>query len=148
MKFEEIITVSGKPGLFKILKASKTSYIVEELNEKPKRLVLGNQHRISFLKEISLYTNTADGSVPIQELYEKMKADNTLVPDPKSSSEEELFGFLERLLPEFDAERIYHSDLKKFYSWFKKLSTFAPDMDYKAEPEEDSSDEQEKEESS
>ncbi len=136
MKFEEIITVSGKSGLFKILKANQNAYIVEEINDKPKRLVLGNQHRISFLKEISLYTTTSEGSVPIQELYNKMNQDPDLVPDEGAVSEQDLFTFLGNLLPEYDADRIYHSDLKKFYSWFKKLKTLVPDLDYSSEEEE------------
>ncbi len=135
MKFDEIITIAGKPGLFKIIKASKNGYIVEELEGKGKKLALGAHHRVSFLKEISMYTTTGEGSVPIQELYEKLQKEPSLMPEGDLKSEEVLFSALGEILPDFDSERIYLSDLKKFYSWFNTLVGLDETMDFSSEEE-------------
>jgi Domain of unknown function (DUF5606) len=148
MEFDDIISVSGKPGLYKILKAGNSGYIVQELRGS-KKLVLGNQHRVSFLKEISLYTTSTEGSVPIQVLYEKIQKDPGLLPEKISDSlpaprdafgtgkqgGKDLYAPLKRLLPDFDAERIYPSDLKKFFKWYQVLIELDPKMDFSMKKE-------------
>ena len=146
MKFEEIITVAGKPGLFRILKASKNGYIAENLDGSKKKLVLGNQHRVSFLQEISLYTNDAEGSVAISDLFQKIKDDNSLAVENPSDPSLDLYDSLSKILPEYDEERIYPSDLKKFFTWYNLLIKLNPEMDFKveekgAEPKEEEKDE-------
>ena len=129
MDFDDIISVSGKPGLYKVLKAGNSGYIVQELLGN-KKLVLGNQHRVSFLKEISLYTTTTEGSVSIRELYKKIQKDPGLLPEKISDPNSDLFASLEKIMPNFDAEKIYLSDLKKFFNWFNVLVGLEPNMDF------------------
>ncbi len=145
MKFEEIITVAGKPGLFRILKASKNGYIAENLDGTKKKLVLGNQHRVSFLQEISLYTNDAEGSVAISDLFQKIKDNSSLVVENPSDPSIDLYECLSKILPEYDDERIYPSDLKKFFSWYNLLISINPEMDFRIDERTDTK-KQEKEE--
>jgi hypothetical protein len=127
--FDDIVSVAGKGGLFKILKPTKTGYIVEELNDSKKKMVLGPNHRVSLLKEISIYTTDTEGAVPLNLVFEKIreKHGQKLPCAPKDDSGT-LFSFLGDILPEFDAEKVYHSDVKKLVSWYNLLSEIKSDI--------------------
>lgn len=134
--FDDIVSVAGKGGLFKILKPTKNGYVVEELHEKRKKIVLGPNHRVSLLKEISIYTTDGEGSVPLKDVYRiVLEKYNTELPvNPKDSSDD-LFSFLSEILPNFDNERVYHSDVKKLISWYNLILKENPKMDFKEEEE-------------
>ena len=73
MELKEIAAVSGKGGLFKVLKPSKTGMILESLDEKKSKLIAGINHQVSLLDEISIYTLDSDGSKPLKEVLETIK---------------------------------------------------------------------------
>lgn len=128
MDLKEIASVSGKGGLFKIVKPTRTGVILESMDEKASRLVATANHRISVLKEISVYTNTSEGSVPLEEVFQTIYKE--FGDDPgidSSSSPEELKAFLQHILPDYDRDRVYVSDIKKMVSWYKILLTYAPE---------------------
>ena len=118
MALEQIISVSGKPGLYKIL--SQTSYgLVAESLEDGKKVPVYSNYRISALVEISMYTYGED--VPLPEImwtiYEKenKKEVNTKMND------QEVRSWFEGILPDFDKERVYTSDIKKLAKWYNLL---------------------------
>ena len=118
MEFKEIASLAGKGGLFKILKPTRTGVILESMDEHKKKLIAGTQHRVSILEEISIYTTSEEGSVPIAEVLKKIKDEfNDDLGLDKNASPEELKAFIKHLLPEFDEERVYPSDIKKLISW-------------------------------
>ena len=129
MTLSDIAALAGKGGLFKILKPTRTGVILESLDEKKAKLIAGTQHRISVLEEISIYTTTGDGSVPLSEIFPKIK--DEFDDDPgldKNADADEYKAFLKHILPEFDEDRVYPSDIKKLVAWYKILYQYAPEV--------------------
>lgn len=142
MNFGEIAAVAGKGGLFKVLKPSKAGVILESLDEKKSKLVVGADARVSILSEISIYTNTQEGSTPLIEvmrkIHEEFEGDTGL---DKNSDPEELKSFLKHILPDYDEDRVYVSDIKKLITWYNHLAKIDPDSFMK--DEEDTAEDQE-----
>ena len=128
MELKEIASIAGKGGLFRIVKPTRTGVIVESLDGKGGRMVASANHRISVLKEISIYTTDAEGSTPLENVLHTIHQE--FGDDPgvdSSSSPEELRAFLQHILPNFDRDRVYVSDIKKLVSWYKILLQYAPE---------------------
>lgn len=142
MNLKEIASVAGKPGLFKIVKPSRTGVIVESLEAKPKKTIVNASQRISILKEISMYvTGEAEESVALEEVFGSIKSKFGvgILTDVDTKSEDDLEDFITSVLPNWDQDRIYTSDLKKLVTWYNKLSEFYPEAleDTKEEEKED-----------
>lgn len=128
MSFEELAAVSGKGGLFKVLKPSKAGVILESLDEKKQKLVVGADARVSILSEISIYTHTSEGATPLLEVMQSIDAefDGDTGLD-KNSDGEELKSFLKHVLPEYDEDRVYVSDIKKLVTWYQLITKICPE---------------------
>lgn len=115
MEWKDIAAVSGKGGLYKVIKPSRSGVLLESLDEKKNRLVAGATQRVSILKEISIYTTDAEGTVALCDLMRKIKAElgSDLGVEPQADKDE-LLAFLGRVLPQFDPERVYASDVKRW----------------------------------
>lgn len=141
MELSDIVAVAGKPGLFKILKPTRTGVILESMDQQKKKLVATGNHRVSALNEISIYTLDEEGSRPLDEILHRIHEE--FGDDPgldSSSSPEEFSSFLKHILPDYDTERVYASDIKRLVSWYKVLLKEAPDLLVKKD---EKSDEQE-----
>jgi hypothetical protein len=134
MDLKEIATVSGRGGLFKLLKPTRSGVILESIDEQKNKLVAGPQYRVSLLKEISIYTTGKESSVPLEDVLSRIfeKYGNKVPVQPKSTSEE-LSAFIEDVVPEYDRDRVYTSDIKKLITWYTILSTHAPGLFEKKE---------------
>lgn len=129
MKLTEIASVSGKGGLFKIVASTKSGLILESLDEAKTKLVAGASQRISILHEISIYTNTKEGTAPLDEVLKKIHQSFGADPGVDSESDNsELKAFLKSVLPEYDEERVYVSDIKKLVKWYSLLLKYAPEL--------------------
>ncbi len=129
MELNEIATLAGKGGLFKIIKPTRTGVILESLDDKKSKLVANSHHRISVLEEISIYTTTQDGTVPLAEVFYKIKSE--FDDDPgleKDADNEEYRSFIKHIVPDFDEDRVYTSDVKKLISWYKIIYQYAPEV--------------------
>ena len=147
MDLKEIATVSGKGGLFKVVKPTRTGVILESLDEQKSRLVAGAQHRISLLKEISIYTTGKDSSVALEDVLAAIFAKyGKEIPVQAKASTEQLASFIEEVVPNYDKERVYTSDIKKLVTWYGILSTYAPELLQKKETAENKESENEAEE--
>ncbi len=128
MDLKKIAAISGKPGLFKVVKPTRSGVIVESLDEKKRKLVVGATSRMSVLKEVSIYTTDEEGSVPLAEvilkIYNEYKLDVGL--DSKASSGE-LMSFLKDIVPNYDEEKVYISDVKKLVSWYNIIVKNTPE---------------------
>ena len=146
MNFGEIAAVAGKGGLFKVLKPSKAGVILESLDGKKTKLVVGADARVSILSEISIYTHTQEGSTPLidvmRKIHEEFDGDTGLT---KNSDAEELKSFLKHILPDYDEDRVYVSDIKKLITWYNLLAEIDPDSFMKDEEAPESSEEKEAE---
>ncbi len=129
MEFKDIAAVSGKGGLFKILKPTKSGVILESLDDKKARLVATVHNKISVLEEISVYTTTSEGTTPLKEVFytidKEFGADTGL---DKNSDSDELKSFFGHILPDYDEERVYVSDIKKMVIWYNVLVKEAPEL--------------------
>ncbi|MEM1408162.1 MAG: DUF5606 domain-containing protein [Bacteroidota bacterium] len=137
MEYSDIASVSGKGGLFKIVKPTRTGVILESLDADKKKLVAGATQRVSVLSDISIYTTNQEGSTPVDDVFKKMYeefADDLGVTS--TSDPDELKAFLKHILPEYDEDRVYVSDIKKLVTWYKHIFDNAPDL-LKAKPEKD-----------
>lgn len=112
-----ILSISGQPGLFKMVTEAKNSIIVESLIT-GKRMPAYSTTKISALSDISVFTET--GEIQLKELFEKIQETGRPV-SPKASSEEMKAIFAE-VLPDYDRDRVYVSDMKKILSWYQLLS--------------------------
>lgn len=129
MELSEIASVSGKGGLYKVMKPTKSGVILESLDDLKTRIVASANNRISLLNEISIYTTTKEGTVLLNEVLRKIHADfgNDLGVDAESDPAE-LKAFLKSVLPEFDESRVYVSDIKKLVKWYEIISKRAPEI--------------------
>jgi hypothetical protein len=129
MDLKEIASVAGKGGLFAVVKPTRTGVILESLDEKKSKLVANANSRVSVLEEISIYTTSADGSIPLKEVFQtiyKEFGDDTGVSS--TSSGDELHAFIKHVLPDYDADRVYVSDIKKLVSWYGVLLKYRPEF--------------------
>lgn len=119
MELKEILSISGKPGLYKLLSSSKSSVIVESLVD-GKRMPVHAAHKISALDDISVYTYSDD--VLLGEVFQKIreKEGNGTAISHKASSKE-LKAYMKEVFPEYDEDRVYDSDLRKLFQWFNLL---------------------------
>ncbi len=127
MTLNEIASVSGKPGLYKVLKPTRTGIILETIDADKKKTIANANSRVSLLKEISVYTTSEKGSVLLEEVFALIhKKKGTIIEGV--STDAELFSFLEEIVPEFDTEKVYPSDIKKIVIWYNTLVTFLPEI--------------------
>jgi Domain of unknown function (DUF5606) len=129
MELIEIASISGKGGLYKVLKPTKSGVILESLDEAKTKIVAAATQRISLLNEISIYTTSKEGTAPLAKVLQKIHKDfgNDLGVDPESDGTE-LKAFLKSVLPEYDQERVYVSDIKKLVKWYGVIARFAPEI--------------------
>ena len=126
----EIAHISGKSGLFRVLKPTRTGVIVETLDAAKQKSVVGGQTRISVLKDISLYLDDhQDSTLPLGEIFLALHAkfNGSLPLDPKKASDAELFAQLAEVVPNYNQDRVYASDIKKILLWYLILSAFVPE---------------------
>jgi len=118
-ELKDIAAVSGKGGLFRVLKPGRTGVILESMDQKKGRIVATPNHKVSVLSEISIYTNTEEGSIPLEDVFRKVFEEfgDDLGIDAKSTPDE-LMSFIKFIVPEFDEGRVYPSDVKKLVNWY------------------------------
>ncbi len=129
MKIADIASVTGKGGLFKIVAPTKSGVILESLDEQKTKLVTSASQRISVLSEISIYTTTKEGTTPLEGVLQKIftEYNNDLGIDSEAEPAE-LRAFLKSVVPDFDVDRVYVSDIKKLVKWYTILLQHAPSV--------------------
>ena len=117
---KKILSISGKPGLYKLVSTSKTITLVESLIDQ-KRLPIYPQEKIVSLGEIAIYTS--DDEVPLKDVLAKIKETENggKIADNNKSSNNKLFSYFETVLPTYDKEKVYASDIKKIVNWYNLL---------------------------
>lgn len=128
MEFKEIATVSGKPGLYKVLKPSRSGVILESMDAKKSKLVVGASQRVSLLNEISIYTLTEEGASPLLETLKTIEKEFGGDTGLADADNDEYKAFLKHVLPEYDEDRVYVSDIKKLINWYHLIRKEAPEV--------------------
>lgn len=120
MSLDKILAVSGKPGLYKLIAQTRGGFVAESLLDS-KRISVGVQQNVSVLSEIAIYTLTEE--TPLKNVLAKIKEKENGEPtsvrpkDSKDKLEEYFFD----VLPDYDEDRVYASDIKKVLQWYNLL---------------------------
>ncbi len=117
-----ILSISGKPGLFKLISQGRNMLIVETLDENKKRMPAYGNEKVTSLGDISMYTN--DDDVPLSKVLTAVKEKENGAPvsiNIKKASAAELQGYFAEVLPNYDRDRVYNNDIKKLLSWYNIL---------------------------
>ena len=121
MKLEGIINVSGKPGLFKIISRSNNTVIIESLTDQ-KRTAIYSHNQANLLDEIGIYTY--NNTVPISDIFTEIAKKTSCGPSINhKSSKDELMNYFRDILPEYDENRVYISDIKKVIQWYNIMQS-------------------------
>jgi hypothetical protein len=119
MGLKNILAISGQSGLFKYISKGRNSVIVEGLSDQ-KRMTIPTPAKISTLEEIAVFTQSGD--VPLREIFKKIQAkENGGATIPHKSSDAELRRYFAEMLPDYDQERVYLSDIRKVLIWYNLL---------------------------
>lgn len=113
-----ILSVSGRPGLFRLLSSAKNMVIVESLADQ-RRMPIYARDKVVSLGDIAMYTE--EGEVALGEILGIVYKKNEGKEIPSLSKPEELRAFFAEILPTYDKERVYDSDIKKLISWYNLL---------------------------
>lgn len=119
MNLEKIIAISGKPGLYELLSQTRGGFLVSSLLDGKKHSI-SMQNNVSVLTEIAIYTYGEE--VPLKEVLNSMfKKEEGKKTISHKSSKKELENLLREVLPEYDEDRVYASDIKKIVQWYNIL---------------------------
>ncbi len=119
MDISKILSISGRPGLWEMKAQTRGGVLAESLLD-GKKIPVNIKHNISILSEIAIYTYAEE--VPLREVFQKIgeKENFQKSIDPKSSKNE-LTTYFREILPNFDEDRVYASDIKKVIQWYNLL---------------------------
>ena len=120
MSLEKILAISKKPGLYKLINPSRDGYVVQSMIDNKKRFVKMDRS-LSLLSEISIYTHEEE--VPLLEVFKKIftKEQGKVTPVSPKAPKDELESYFFSVLPDFDEDRVYSSDIKKILAWYNLL---------------------------
>ena len=143
---KQIANIAGYSGLYRILKPSRNGVIVESIDEKKAKTMMGPTARVSVLNDISIYVDAEEQSKPLGDVLlavDEKYGENLLV-DPKGSNDE-LADFMASVVPDYDRDRVRPTDIKKLIVWYGILRRYAPEIfektaDEVAESTEDAAD--------
>lgn len=116
---KDIIAISGKSGLHKLVSSASNSIIVEALDG-GKRFPVFGASQVSALKDIAIYTNATEVPLKdvIQSIYDKLEGKECSIT---KGNTKELTSLFEEVLPDYDQDRVYASDMKKIFGWYNIL---------------------------
>ena len=119
MNLDKILAISGKPGLYALKVQTRSGFVAESLID-GKKITVGLRSNVSLLSEISIYTQTEEK--PLVEVMRNIaiKEDN----GPAISHKEDnatLAAYFAEILPDYDQDRVYPSDIKKVLNWYNML---------------------------
>ncbi|NND16161.1 MAG: DUF5606 domain-containing protein [Eudoraea sp.] len=121
MSLEKILSIEGRPGLFKLLTQTRSGFVAESLLD-GKRLSVGIANNVSLLSEIAIFT--LEEELPLREVFKKIQekenGGKTSVGHKDSKLKLEEYFF--EVLPEYDEDRVYPSDIKKVVKWYNLLT--------------------------
>ncbi|WP_291117055.1 DUF5606 domain-containing protein [Flavobacterium sp. UBA6135] len=119
MSLKKILAISGKPGLFELKVQTRTGFVAESLLD-GKKITVGMRSNVSLLSEIAVYTY--DEEIKLAQVFKAIATKEN--EGPSISHKEDnavLTGYFREVLPDFDEERVYPSDIKKIINWYNLL---------------------------
>ena len=121
MNLEKILAVSGKPGLYALKVQTRTGFVAESLID-GKKITVSLKSNVSLLSEISIYTH--DGEKPLTEVFQRIATkENKGQAISHKEDNAKLAAYFKEILPDYDEERVYPSDIKKVLNWYNTLQS-------------------------
>ena len=117
-----ILSITGRPGLYKLLKQGRGMLIVESVDNEHRRMPVGERDKVVSLNDISIYTDEDDK--PLMEVFEAIKAKENGEPvkfNLKKAPASELHEYFASVLPSYDRDRVFDNDLRKLFTWYNIL---------------------------
>jgi hypothetical protein len=119
MSFQKILAISGKPGLYELKVQTRSGFVAEALLD-GKKITVGLRSNVSLLSEIAVYTYSEE--VKLIEIFKTIAAKENGEPTiSHKESDDKLRSYFREILPEFDEDRVYTSDIKKIFNWYNIL---------------------------
>ncbi len=120
MSLDKILSIGGRPGLHRLVTQTRTGFVAESLID-GKKITVSIQSNVSVLSEIAIYT--LDEELPLREVFQKIqvkeKGGKTAIPHKSEKIKLEEYFF--EVLPNYDEDRVYASDIKKVIQWYNLL---------------------------
>ena len=134
MNLEKVLSISGKPGLYELKLQTRSGFVAESLSD-GKKISVSLKNNVSLLSEISMYTYTEEK--PLAEIMRTIAIKENEGPTAVSHKEDtaKLTAYFKEILPDYDADRVYASDIKKVLNWYGILQSKG--MVSKIEPSDD-----------
>ncbi len=121
MKFSDIISISGLPGLYTMVTERKGGLIVEALDTEKRHFAPARKHQFAPLESMAVYTEDGDAE-GLRKVLDRMQEQQEDNPAPAPSApKEQLFDYLEDVLPTYDKDRVHASDIKRLLKWYHFL---------------------------
>ena len=120
MKLNQILTISGKPGLYQLQSRTRSGFLALSLLDQ-KRISIGLRNNVSLLSEIAIYT--LEGEKPLEEVFKaiKEKENGQKTAVSHKATEDELEAYFFSVIPNYDEDKVYPSDIKKIIQWYNIL---------------------------
>ena len=120
MSLDKILSISGKPGLYKIITQTRGGFVAESLLDN-KKVTVNMQSNVSVLSEIAIYTLTEE--IPLKEVFKKIdeKENGKTTSISHKDSKDVLEEYFFEVLPDYDEDQVYASDIKKVVQWYNLL---------------------------
>src|SRR5690606_33162369 len=140
MGLEKVLSISGKPGLYELTAQTRGGFVAKSITE-GKKISVNVRHNVSLLSEIAVYTYTEE--VPLGVIFQKIydKESGAAAIDHKVSKKE-LEAYFAEILPDYDVDRVYQSDIKKIIQWYNLLVNNGFTDFSKVEPESEENEEE------
>lgn len=119
MSLERILSIAGKPGLYQLKTQTRSGFLAESLLD-GKKISVGARHNVSLLSEIAIYTLTEE--LPLREVFTKISdKESGGATISHKASKDELEEYFFNVIPDYDEDRVYASDIKKVVQWYNLL---------------------------
>lgn len=121
MNLRGLVSVTGKPGLYKLIGQNKNGFVIESLEAQPVRLIVNiSTTKMATLEDITVFGE--EDEIRLIEVLDRMKADSDNIPDPKADGNT-LRTFFREVAPDHDESRVYTSDIKKIITWYNIIKS-------------------------
>ncbi len=123
MKFSEIVSITGLPGLYRVLNSKSNGVVVTGLEDGKSQFISARVHAISNLESISMYMKDGETRELKFIFSDMLKMENDTPPADSKASNDELRNYFKKIEPNHDTERVHVSDIKKAIKWYHILKS-------------------------
>jgi hypothetical protein len=121
MNLEKVLAITGKPGLYALKLQTRSGFVAESLLD-GKKITVGMRNNVSLLSEISMYTHSEEK--PLAEVMRNIaKKENNGPAISHKEDNDKLVAYFKEVLPDYDEDRVYASDIKKVLNWYNLLQS-------------------------